>query len=540
MQSQLNGAVRTPLITDIHVYPPSQQSTALQSAVEVVQQQTRVRIAPLVALLCSVALVGSFLAVTGRGAFFDEAIYMVAGKTLLFRAENWNFETWFVGSPFAFPMIAGLVQALGGDLVATRLVNVAILLVAVWAAHNFIVALGLGTRAALLGAASFGLAGPVLFTGSFAVYDPLALSLTAVSLWLIAKGTADRRPRPGYLLAAGLALGLAIIAKYVVIATAPVILALAAVRLLPENGGLSLRPRFWGRCVLGVLVFAVPAAIVVGAYAFTFWLQLKMVLSYAGGHTTNYGATGPAILVTIVAYVGTAWLVGLYGLEKLRGDRKLFLLGLTLFAGSLVMPLYHLWKVDPLALFKQMTWTLLFLAPLVGVALARLRPRPFAAVAVALLLVSLFNVATLRGFYADTKPASDWLKANVSPYEDPILADNAWPFRHALNETFDGKEWRLVDQWWWQSQKATPELWRSLISQGAFGYVVFERGGAFSGEGSVFDSSVINAVEQSGQYRLIKTFRSRVTWGNSILPPPFRGELQPYGVVQTEIWERIW
>ena len=87
--------------------------------------------------------------------------------------------------------------------------------------------------------------------------------------------------------------------------------------------------------------------------------------------------------------------------------------------------------------------------------------------------------------------------------------------------------------------QASPELWRDLIRQGTFSYVVFERGGAFNGRGSVFDASVIAALEQSGRYQLVARFPSRVTWGNSIMPPPFRGELPAYAVVATEVWARV-
>jgi hypothetical protein len=83
--------------------------------------------------------------------------------------------------------------------------------------------------------------------------------------------------------------------------------------------------------------------------------------------------------------------------------------------------------------------------------------------------------------------------------------------------------------------QASPELWRDLIRQGTSSYVVFERGGAFNGRGSVFDASVIATLEQSGQYQRVARFPSPVTWGNSILPAPFQGELRAYAVVSTEV-----
>src|SRR5215211_4302288 len=132
------------------------------------------RIPRLALLLAVVGIAGAVVAVTDRGAFFDEGIYLFAGRLLVVRGENsinTPFESWFMGSPFLYPVLAGVVQWLGGDLVAVRLVNVAFLLLAVWGVYHLTIILQLGTRAALFGAASFGLAGTVLFTGSFATYD---------------------------------------------------------------------------------------------------------------------------------------------------------------------------------------------------------------------------------------------------------------------------------------------------------------------------------------------------------------------------------
>jgi hypothetical protein len=296
----------------------------------------------------------------------------------------------------------------------------------------------------------------------------------------------------------------------------------------------------WLAALAGAGFVVVAAAVPVSLYLHQFWSQLRLVFSYAGGHTTDYGATAPAILIVVLLYVGPAWLLATVGLERLRDDRRTFLTALVLLGGSLIMPVYHLWKVDPLALFKQMSWSIALLAPLMGAALAYLTQRRalFWGVAVAFGLLTVYHVTTLRAFYPDSRPAEAWLEAHVTPDSDPILADDVWPYRLALADTFEGREWQVVDQWWWENKLATPELWRDFINQGRFSYVVLERGGAFNGSGSVFDKSVLEAVEQSGRYERVASFPSRVTWGNSILPPPFRGQLRAYDTVPVEIWAR--
>jgi hypothetical protein len=298
----------------------------------------------------------------------------------------------------------------------------------------------------------------------------------------------------------------------------------------------------WRAVALALAALLAPVMAIDGLYLWRFWWQLRLVLLYSGGHTTNYGATGPSILVAILCFVAPAWLLAFFGFDalRMRGGRAL-LTGVVLVLGSLVMPLYHIWEVDPLALFKQMGWSLALLAPLDGIALATLsrRRREFAACLAVLAALSLSNVRTLQAFYPDTTPPAHWLQQHVHSWDAPLLVDDVWPYRLALAETFAGREWWVTDQWWWQNKLATSELWRTLIEQGTFSYVVFERGGAFNGYGSVFDSGVVQTVEQSGRYRLVASFPSTVTWGNSILPPPFRGQLAAFGEVQTEIWQRV-
>lgn len=500
------------------------------------------RIPLIAALLCVVGAAGAIVATTSRGIFFDEGIYLVAGRTLVFRGENWinaTYQSWFVGSPFLYPVLTGVVQWLGGGLAAVRLANVPFLLLAVWGTYNAIKALDFGQRAAVLGAALFGLSGTVIFTGGFATYDTPALAFAIVAVWLSIAGTAGGRIRRLPLLGAGCFLGLAILTKYVVLALAPVFPALLIVRLLPIRRE-SLQPRRWRRPLAALALFSAPAALILGFYLYLFWDDMVTVWSIQGAHLTNYGATSPAILWTLLLYAGPAWLLASFGLDQIRREQGPYAVCLVLMAGSLIMPAYHMWKIDPLSIFKQIGWSLALIAPMGGVALVSLsrRPRAFAAVLAALALLSIYHVVTLRQFYPDTRPAAEWLAERVDGSADPILVDDVYPYRASLADTFDGREWWVVDQWWWFTRPGTPALWRDLIRQGAFSYIVFERGSAFSGKGSIFDDDVIEAVELSGRYRLVATFPSHVTWGNSVLPPPFRGQLRSYDSVSTEIWTR--
>jgi 4-amino-4-deoxy-L-arabinose transferase-like glycosyltransferase len=498
---------------------------------------------PLIAyLIALVGVLGGIVAITGRGAFFDEGIYLMAGRTLVFRGENWinaSYESWFMGSPFVYPVLAGVVQWFGGGVAAVRLANVPFLLITVWAIYKVIMTLGFERRVALIGAASYGLSGTVIFTGAFATYDTPATAATVIALWLTLIGTRDGRIRPLPLLGAGVVFAVAILTKYVALALTPLLPAVIVVRLLPISVE-SLHPRRWPRALLAIALVAAPAVLILGAYLYIFWDAMGAVWEMQGSHLTSYGATSSAILWAILWYAGPAWLIASFGLDQIRRERGPYAVCLVFMVASLVMPAYHMWKIDPLSIFKQVGWSLALIAPMAGVALASLlqRPRMFALVAAALGVLSIYHVVTLQQFYPDTTPAAAWLAERVDASVDPILVDDAYPYRASLAETFDGREWWVSDQWWWFTRPGTPELWRDLIRQGTFSYIVLERGGAFNGKGSIFDDSVIETLEQSGRYRLVATFPSYVTWGNSVMPPPFSGQLRSYSTVNTEVWAR--
>jgi hypothetical protein len=363
--------------------------------------------------------------------------------------------------------------------------------------------------------------------------------VTIVALWLTLRGTAEGGIRPLPLIGAGVCFSIAVLTKYVVIALLPLIPGLIIVRLLPMTME-SVHPRHWGRPLVALGLFGLPAVLILGTYLYVFWDAMRTVWEIQGAHLTTYGATTPAILWALLWYAGPMWLLASFGLEQIRRERGPYATCLVLMIASLVMPAYHMWKLDPLSIFKQVGWSLALVAPMAGLALASLwqRPRLFAAVAGGLVVLSAYHIVTLRQFYPDTTPAAAWLSERIDPTIDPILVDDAYPYRASLAETFDGREWWVTDQWWWFTRPGTPELWRDLIRHGAFSYVVFERGGAFSGIGSIFNDSVIETLENSGRYRLIATFPSYVTWGNSVLPPPFDGQLRSYSTVNTEVWAR--
>jgi Dolichyl-phosphate-mannose-protein mannosyltransferase len=465
-----------------------------------------------------VSCVSAVVGLTGRGAFFDEGVYLLVGRLLVSQGQNWHFETWLVGSPWAFPLVAGLIERLGGNLREVRLFNSVALGIStvgvVWLTH--LLRFNRDSLTALVSGLIFGLTGVCLFTGSFATYDALALTLTIWALCFTLKA-AERGDLAGAVWAwgAGAAFGAAVLTKYIVIVLAPIALAL-----------------LWRRWVW-MTCWTLVAGCIVGAYFAAFWWQMLLVVRYSGGHTTSYGARPLDILLELAVYTGWALALGALGGLLVWRRNAAVLLG-----GALIIPAYHLWHDDPLALFKQVCWSVALLAPLAAVALQFLwtqRRVAFVAMVASGLALSAYTVVTLRQFYPDPTPAAAWLQAHADPSRDLILADDVWPYRAALSSAYEGREWWVVDQWWWENVLATPQTWTGLVDTGTFRYIVLEQGGAFNGPGSIITQSV--AADVSARYRLVASFPSRVTWGNAVLPT--HRQLSPNATVTTQIFERI-
>jgi hypothetical protein len=181
-------------------------------------------------------------------AFNDEGLYIDAGHSLLALAlhgtpDTGHYGTYFSGSPAAYPVVAALVDNIGGlDLV--RLMSLACTLGATLCVFSTSETL-FGRRTALLSALVFSLSGSVLFLGKYATYDAPCLLLVALALLFAVSHESLKTAG----LAGGL-LALAAVTKYAGVAFLPFVLVLMGA----IGGGASIRRR--GARVLFGAVFA--------------------------------------------------------------------------------------------------------------------------------------------------------------------------------------------------------------------------------------------------------------------------------------------
>jgi putative flippase GtrA/4-amino-4-deoxy-L-arabinose transferase-like glycosyltransferase len=120
-------------------------------------------------------------------AYIDEATYLYAGSQEI---SHWihggpvvDYQLWFSGSPVVYPPVGAIASAIGG-LLAARILGLCFILGTT--TLLFLVAKRLfGRNSALLGCALFAALGTTQFLSGFATYDPMALFLLTLSVYLV-------------------------------------------------------------------------------------------------------------------------------------------------------------------------------------------------------------------------------------------------------------------------------------------------------------------------------------------------------------------
>ena len=317
------------------------------------------RLCPRAALPLSAVLLVQSVASLGlrNTAFRDEALYLWAGRQILHYWQggppNETFENYFSGLPYFYPVIGGLLDALGG-LEAARLFSLCCMLWVTIAVYRCTKQL-YGSASAILSAALFACQSSVLFLGHFATYDAFCLALLALAT-VVALRTNARQGMLSGVRVGGL-LMLAGAAKYAAILFVPVVLFLLVWRVRQTTDwkrGFSAVGAAIGTFTVGVLVLLVLDGDLLAGLSRT---------------TTSRHILGPAPRLVLAEQ--TVWLEGIFivlaalGLTvRPRGVH--WPLSLMLFGSLLLAPAYHIYKTEYIALQKHIAFGLFFASPLFG------------------------------------------------------------------------------------------------------------------------------------------------------------------------------
>ena len=363
----------------------------------------RVGAAPLALALLLLAFLSSRLDNT---AFIDEALYVNAGRDYI---DHWitgspvgYYGDSFSGVPFVYPVLAAVLDGLGG-LALVRWFSLACVLVATVSLHRVVARLE-SRRAADLAAVMFAVCGPVVFAGHLGTFDAVVVALLAVG------ADAAVRARSGAAAAAaGAVLGVVPVVKYTGAVLVPAVLALvlllATDRLQAHRAGLT-----------------AAVAVVVPLLAWLAWSdQIRNGVVFT---TTGRKALSPyppsALLGWMVLDVGVLLVTAVVGLALLaRRGRRCAFVALVLLGAGLALPVAQMRLGEAVSFDKHLAYSALFLAPAAGCALACLSRRTWRLGPVVLVLA----VALLFGASRSSSLFQNWV--NVRPVIDLVRADPA-------------------------------------------------------------------------------------------------------------------
>ncbi|MHB8628164.1 MAG: ArnT family glycosyltransferase [Aggregatilineales bacterium] len=448
-------------------------------------------------------------------AFQDEALYVYAGRAyfnqvLTGQIVQEPYGTYLSGTPFFYPLVAGMLDTFGG-LEAVRAFSLLCMLFATvmiyWITRHLF-----GADFGLLAAALFAVQGAVIFLGWFATYDAMCVALLALGLAL-----AVRTEQKASLLSAiaiGLILFVAVASKYAALLFVPPVLAILVWQTFRDHG-------FWtafGRGVLALGTFGLCTGLLLAlnpdiraGIAFTTTNRVTMILAT---HTT--------LILNAVTWIGGIGLLTLLGV--FLTIRKMPVITLILFGAFFLAPAYHIYKLEMTSMHKHMAFSFLFAAPLAGYGLGRLAGfgrvgslRQYWLIAIAILLLFWNTGLTLaHGFYnewADSSALTNVLRTQVRS-SGRILAEESEVPRYYLQDIVHFWQWNNL-YWFDYTDKAGNQLhgvdaYKAALHENYWDLVVLRYGP------SADVAQAIDSVLKAGKnYELIAKIPVNTVYGNS-------------------------
>jgi 4-amino-4-deoxy-L-arabinose transferase-like glycosyltransferase len=396
-------------------------------------------------------------------AFEDEALYLYAGHReialWLHHTPTYDsYNLYFSGAAFLYPVLGAMADALFG-LEGARTLSMLFMLGATWLVWSTARRL-YGREAAGGAAVLFAVAAPTLYLSRFATYDPMALFLSALALWIVVR---TARGSAFLVLIAAPVSTLAVGTKY---AAALFIPTIACVAIFAghyggpdrDDGRRSFRgwPAAIGR---GLLYLAAVGGLVYG------WLRLLgpgFLVGIQATTTNRPGSTTPiSQVVREAAEVGGAvFLIAVAGIVvDARRARRTEQAGKTLprillncaLAGTALLPVaYQAHLHTDVSLQKHVGFGLVFAAPVAGVALAALvkagarDPRRLGlavALSLGLTAAAIEQSSKLYASWPNANAMVQALQTQVRPVTGRILAEEVEVPRYYLDDITVPNQW---------------------------------------------------------------------------------------------------
>lgn len=448
-----------------------------------------------------------------RGPFLDEGIYVAAGlRTLQGHGISDNYMSWFSGS-LIWPVIAALgwkAFGLAGARAAAAICVTVGLFGTVKAAGNLF---GPQVRAATALAAVT--SGPVIGLAHLAVYDTLAVAAAGCSFWALTEFL--RRDDRAWLCVSAIFYAMAVMAKY------PVLMFIG-----PPLVFLTIATRGRrARMDLGVFGFIAGALLLI--YFLADRSQLTAFESFRVANNPTFSVSHDQIAYSQVYLTAVPLILAGAGVVLL--ERRP--IALALLSGVIGAPVYHMVTGSPSGDQKHVVFGLIFMLPLVGVALClAIRRRALLAVPAVLGLAAfgLIQVVRIDEGWPDLRSSAAVLVRDVHPGER-LLANASWVeaaylYDHGrINSPYDIYDASRVEQlhdrvdvcsFQWFAEVPGGQPWPASIRRAIARCGTFRR---------IYSSNA--TVTGLGASLQFVTYRAPVQiWRNEPIPPAKRGASQ--------------
>jgi hypothetical protein len=468
-------------------------------------------------LLYLVLLIQTGLTVAlSNTAFNDEATYIMVGHAeiahILHSAAIPNYDKTISGAPFIYPPIAAVVNDVGG-LGLVRVLSLIFMLLAT--SLVFAITRRLFDRsAAVLAAATFAVCAPILFMGHLGTYDAMAVFLLALAFWLAVIGTERLgwRVLP-YEIGAGLVGALAGATKYTGLLY---LVPIAATAFLVD---LRTR-RNWTSLARTLAPFVVGA----GSLLVGFWTLAHGLVAGFRSTTINPVHVYSAFL-TIVGdtslYIGAMLLLGLVGFVFVarRGAKIDILMAIILLLSGLLAPVWQYHIHTYVSLQKHSGYGLLFVAPMVGVALSsalkRWRRRvviPLIAVLVALVSIGANTSQSLFSAWPNTSNLLKLIQPRVHFGHSLYLVEEGIVPEYYFSDVTFHRQWISTYGFTYRENDG-----QTLVGTAAFEagieHSTFDLVALSNGPTKTLDVTLEHILKTSDHYRLIGKLHYDTSFG---------------------------
>jgi len=360
-------------------------------------------------------------------------------------------------------------------------------------------------KSAVFAAIFFVCQGPVLFLSRLATYDPLCLCLVAVGAALAVNASLAQRPWRA--LGIGPFLVLAFFAKYAALLFIPSVLATLALCTLLRRGWISMVVRG----TLGAL-----SLVVVGTLAAILVIHFDPSMLHALVNSTTNRIVHQEysrlfLAEDVVEVAGLSYAVGLAGL--VFAHKKHLLIALLFLGSALLVPAYHIYKAELISLDKHLGYSMFFVMPVAGYALASLSGfrRAFspgrywlAGVAICLILF-LVGAGVAQSLYSGWPSASRLTYAfqtQVRPGSGRYLVEQVEVLRYYLRD--DAYSWQWTGPYFFEYTDKQGhyyvgnEAYVRAVNDGYFDLIALDFGASVQ-----VDLLIAQAIKHSKKYVLI-------------------------------------